>query len=145
MSTRIGAISDSAVKRSFSNFFTIARFGPDTLVIFAILSAMGIGLYYWGTWYLATAVVSTLIAIFSVESFETIHLSRAEYRQIVGAKCLVLQSSSIDRRGIVRLVNSDGILDTELWSTEFSKNPVNEGNLATVTRMNSVILEIADV
>jgi hypothetical protein len=145
MSAATGAVSGTSSRGPFSNFFTIARFGPDTLVIFAILSAMGIALYYWGIWYLAAAVLSTLIAIFCVESLETIHMSRAEYRQIVGARCLVLQGSSIDRRGIVRLFNVDGSLDPELWSTEVSKEPVNEGSLALVTGMNSVILEITKV
>jgi hypothetical protein len=130
-------------RRAFSNFFTIARFGPDTLAIFSLLSALAVGLYYWGIWYLSVSVLLILMILFFIESIETISLSRAEYRQIVGAKCLVLQSASPDSRGIVRLFSSDGYLDAELWSTELSQYPVATGKVATVTRMNSMILEIA--
>ena len=81
--------------------------------------------------------------IFCVESMETISLSRAEYREIIGTKCLVLRSASTENRGIVRLYNVGGSLDPELWSTEVSKIPVADGEVATVIAMNSMILEIA--
>jgi len=129
-------------RRTLPNFFTIARFGPDTLFIFGILSLLIGVLYFWGTWYLLSAVVIGLLVIFCVESIETISLSRAEYRHIVGAKCLVVQSATTEARGIVRLFTSDGKLESEMWSTEYSKSPVEEGKVAIVAGMKSVILEI---
>lgn len=128
---------------SLANFFTVARFGPDTLAIFGLLACLTGVLYYIGTWYLSLAVVATVVVIFCVESTETINLSRAECRKIVGAKCLVIQVASAESRGIVRLYNANGLLDPELWSTEVTKFPAKEGQVATVTAMNSVILEIA--
>ncbi len=143
MTTRLEGFQNAFNRRSLSNFFTIARFEPDTLLVFGLLSALTLALYCWGLWYMALSVVLILIVIFCVESTETIHMARAEYRQIVGAKCLVLQRASRENRGIVRLITPDGNLDPELWSTELSQTPVEEGNIATVTGMKSVILEIA--
>lgn len=142
MTTRPGNRSTFSTG-SLTNFFTIARFGPDTLATFGLLTCLTVVLYYLGAWYLSLAVVGTIVVIFCVESTETISLSRAEYRKIVGAKCLVLQSASAEKRGIVRLYNTNGSLDLELWSTEVSKSPANEGEVATVTGMSSMILEIA--
>ena len=130
-------------RRSLSNFFTIARFGPDTIFVFAVLSAMTGALYYAGLPYLSIPVFLTLMVLFFVESVETISLSRAEYKQIIGTRCLVIRSASTERRGIVKLIDSKGKLDQELWSTELSQNPVMEGTVAIVTGMNSAILEIA--
>lgn len=143
MVSRPNDVRNAFSRESLSNFFTIARFGPDTLIVFAILSGMAIGLYYWGMWYVSVAVVSTLIILFCIESVETIVLSRAEYRQIVGARCLVIQGATSDSRGIVRLFSPDGNLDPELWSTEISQSPLSAGEMAIVTGMNSVILEIS--
>ncbi len=143
MSAKIEPPKTTLNRWSLSNFFTIARFGPDTLFIFGILSVLIVALYVWGIWYLSMATAIGLGVILCVESVETISLSRAEYRLIVGAKCLVLRSASPESRGIVRLFNSDGNLDSELWSTEFSTSPVQEGFVATVTGIKSVILEIA--
>jgi uncharacterized protein (DUF58 family) len=143
MMTQLEGLRNAFNRRALSNFFTIARFGPDTLAIFSLLAALAVGLYYWSMWYLSASVLLILMILVFVESFETISLSRAEYRQIVGAKCLVLQTASPESRGIVRLFSSDGYLDAELWSTEFSQDPITAGKVASVTRMNSTILEIA--
>ena len=131
-------------RQSFSNFFNIARFGPDTMVIFGLLAGLAALLYYVALWYLSSAVLVTIIVIFCVESAETIVLSRAEDRKIVGAKCLVIKRATPESRGIVRLFNSNGSLDQEAWSTEFSQIPVPTGSLARVTGMRSVILEISE-
>ena len=143
MPARIEQLRTPINRRSLSTFFTIARFGPDTLFVFASLSVLSVTLYLGGLWYLSLTTLIGLGVIFCVESFETISLSRAEYRQIVGAKCLVLQPASPESRGIVRLFTSDGNLESELWSTEFSTSPVQEGSVAVVTGIKSVILEIS--
>jgi|SRR5579872_3845432 len=130
-------------RKSFSDFFSIARFGPDTLAIFGLLSGLATVLYHFDLWYLTGAVLATLFVLFLVEAVETITLSRAEYRKIVGAKCLVIKEATRENRGIVRLFGSDGNLVRETWSTEFSQAPVPEGSLAKVTGMRSVILEIS--
>jgi len=145
MTTQLEGLRNAFSRRALSNFFTIARFGPDTLAIFSLLSALAVGLYYWGTWYLSACVLLILMILFCIESIEKISLSRAEYRQIVGAKCLVIHSASPESRGIVRLFSANGYLDAELWSTELSQYPVAIGKIATVTRMNSTILEIASL
>ena len=142
MTSQVGATKNIISRQVFSNFFTIARFGPDTLFIFTLLSTLAAGLYYWGLWYLSLSVVLTLAVLLIVESTETISLSRAEDRQILGARCLVLQSASPERMGIVRLFSSNGNLDPELWSTDYSKVRLETGKIGVVTGMNSVILEI---
>jgi hypothetical protein len=137
-----GELRTAFSRRSLSNFFTIARFGPDTITIFSVLSALTLVLYYWGLGYLSIPVILTLAILFCIESTETISLSRAEYREIVGAKCLVVRGAVRDNRGIVQLYNSDGTLDPELWSAE-SAHSLEDGAVAKVTGMRSVILEIA--
>jgi hypothetical protein len=140
---RFEGLQDTFSRRTLSNFFTIARFGPDTLVVFSLLSVLGAGLYFWGMWYMAVAVVLTIGLIFLAESSEMISLSRAEYPQILGSRCLVLKRATKESRGIVRLYDSRGHLEHELWSTEFSDSSVSEGAVAKVIGMKSVILEIA--
>ncbi len=139
---QLAEMKNAFSRQSLSNFFTIARFGPDTLVIFTLLTGISLALYYWGMWYLSAAVILTLIILFMIESTETISLSRAEYRQILGSKCLVIQSATPGSRGIVRLYSSAGCLDGELWSTDYSQSPIRAGKIATVTGINSTILQI---
>ncbi|MGI0090850.1 MAG: hypothetical protein ACREBS_03990 [Nitrososphaerales archaeon] len=127
--------------QSLSSFFTIARFGPDTLVIFGLLIASTVSLLFYGLVYFSLMTAGALVVIFLVESVETIGLARAESRQIVGAKCMVLKQTSLGERGIVKLFAPDGRLDPELWSAE-SNTMIRAGEVARVTGIRSIILEV---
>ena len=130
--------------QSISSFFTIARFGPDTLLVFGILAIATIALIEVQFPYLSYLTAVTLLVIFLVESFEMITLQRAEKRQIVGAKCFVIKRASIGERGIARLFTADGKLDPETWSIE-STFTLEEGQIGVVTGLHSIILEISRV
>jgi hypothetical protein len=130
--------------QSISSFFTIARFGPDTLVVFGILAIVTIALVAVQLPYLSYLTAVTLLVIFLVESFEMITLQRAEKRQIVGVRCLVIKRASIGERGIARLFTADGKLDPETWSIE-STLTLEEGQIGVVTGLHSIILEISRV
>ena len=131
-------------RRAASSFFTIARFEPDTLGLFGLLAAATAGLLLTGWVYLSLLTSGVLVVIFVIESMETIHLDRVEERRIVGAKCLVLKRASATERGIARLFRADGRLDPELWSFE-AASPVEEGEVALVRGMRSVILEVVSM
>lgn len=130
------------VRSGISSFFTIARFEPDTLALFAVLVGMTATLLLLDSVYLSLLVAGVFVAIFLVESFETIRLERAEYRQIVGARCLVTKRASATETGIARLLGADGRPEQEFWSIEAS-SPISEGETALVSGMRSVILLVA--
>ena len=126
-----------------STFFTIARFGPDTMVILGALAAATVVLFYSGfPDYLPLATASVLGVIFLVESVETISLERPYYRQILGARCFVVKKAGRVEKGIVKLYTPEGVLENELWSSE-SEIDIPEGDSAVVVGMRSAILEIA--
>jgi len=129
-------------RQKLSNFFTIARFDPDVLAIFALLSALAVVLWYFGLPYLSYPFLGLISVIFLIESTERISLSRPEPRRIIGAKCVIVQKATRERRGIVRLFTSDDRLELETWSTEMSLQSIEVGEIAIVSSMNSVILEI---
>jgi membrane protein implicated in regulation of membrane protease activity len=128
--------------QSLSSFFTIARFGPDTLVIFGILAIVTFALIAVQLPLLSYLTAVTLLVIFLVESFEMISLQRAEKRQIVGAMCFVIKRVSIGERGVARLFSVDGKLDPETWSIE-STSILEVGQIGVVTGLHSIILEIS--
>jgi membrane protein implicated in regulation of membrane protease activity len=127
-----------------SSFFTIARFEPDTLAVFCLLAAAAEVLYVLGSTYLSILMVWALAVIFLIEASETISPERAEYRQIVGSRCIVLKRASLTERGIARLLRADGRLDAELWSFEAS-SPFKEGEAALVCGTRGVVLEIEPI
>lgn len=110
-----------------------------------MLTGVTIALYYWGFWYLSYVVMLALLVLLCIESTETISLSRAENRQIIGAKCLVIREATLDSRGIVKLFDSNGDLDGELWSTEFSNTLASEGSIVQVVAIKSIVLQIENV
>lgn len=130
-----------AKKDQPSNFFTIARFGPDTLFIFALLILGSVALFRYGFILFAILACFTLLAIFAAESVEVIHQSRPQKKSVVGARCRVIRRITGGSRGVVRLYDSHGRLDPELWSGE-STFLLEEGTVATVADSNGVILQI---
>jgi hypothetical protein len=139
----LNMIGETAASRQrLSDFFTIARFGPDSIGVFAFLGILSFGLYYSGFWYLSSAIIVLFGIIFFIECIEKISLSRAQTRRVIGARCLVVQKATGDHRGIVRLFDPEGSLEYELWSIECSNQAVETGQVAIVTGMNSIILEI---
>src|ERR1700733_7085510 len=131
-------------KGTGSSFFTIARFEPDTLAVFCLLGAGAEVLHLLGSTFLSILMVWALVVIFLIEASETISPGRAEYRQIIGSRCIVLKRSSLTERGIARLLRADGKLDAELWSFEAS-SPISEGEAALVSGTRGVVLEIAPI
>lgn len=129
-------------RQKLSNFFTIARFDPDVLGIFGLLTVIAAVPWYLDLSYLSYPILGLILVIFLIESTERISLSRPEPRRIIGAKCLIIQKATRERRGIVRLFTPDDRLELETWSTEVSSQLVEAGEIAIVTGMNSVILEI---
>ncbi len=126
----------------YSNFFTFARFGPDTIFIFALLTLGTLALCEYGLFYLAASTCGTLFAIFAAESVEVIHQSRPQQKKIVGARCLIVRSVSLGSRGVVKLYEKQGKLDPEFWSGE-SDCLLEEGATAMVVGSNGIILQIA--
>jgi hypothetical protein len=138
----VGQRRPASRRRAGSSFFTIARFEPDTLAVFGVLAAAAAALLFiFRSTYLSALTIVVFAVIFLIEASETINLGRAESREIVGARCFVLKVSSGTQRGIARLFKADGQLEMELWSFEAS-SPLEEGETAIVSGMNSVILRV---
>ena len=127
-----------------SSFFTIARFGPDSIVIFCLLGFAALALFAYGFIFPAAVISCTFAIIFWAESVEMIHFSRAKPRQIVGSRCLVIrQIAGRTNRGIVKIYKGGSEasieLDPELWSAE-SDSVIEAGTIAIVTGTRSMIL-----
>ena len=137
-------------KRINAPFASMARFGPGSIIIFSLLAVCAIALVLLRIDYLALVVGLLLIVIFFVKTAEVIRLSAPVERQIVGMRCLVMKQVGTNERGIVRVYRSNGELDPELWSAELanslgSVNAINEGEIARVVTMKSIILQIEPI
>ena len=130
-----------------SSFFTIARFGPDSIVILCLLGFAALAFFAYGLILPAAVISCTFAIIFWAESVEMIHFSRAKPKQIVGSRCLVIkQIAGRTNGGIVRIYKggseASGELDPELWSAE-SDSVIEAETTAIVTGTRSVILLVA--
>lgn len=125
----------------FSSFFTIARFGPDSIVILGGLGVAAVLLYLYDLGLLSIAVALAFTVVFAAESSEVIQLGRASQNKIVGGKCLVTKRISKGERGIIRIMKEDGEFFSELWSAE-SDSIIEDGEVATITGINSIILQV---
>jgi len=128
-------------REQLSSFFTIARFGPDSILIFVLLGILGSVIYELGFIIPAIAVAGAFSIIFWAESVETIQLKRVEPRKIIGSRCLVVkQIGGRASRGIVKMYKDEsGDLEHELWSAE-SNLLIEKGKVATVKGISSIIL-----
>ncbi len=80
--------------------------------------------------------------MFGLESVEMIQLDSAKERRLIGRECLVMKSISKGERGIVMVYDQeDGKFGSELWSAE-SSSTMEEGTIALVVGMRSIILRI---
>ncbi len=114
-----------------NTFFTIARFEPDSILIYSILVAMTLILYFLGFYYFALMPLVTLGVIFAVESSETIYLDYPPQKELLGAKCIILKEVAKGEKGVVKLCDSQGKPSWELWSAE-STLTLKEGTMAVV-------------
>ena len=132
-------------KNNIGSFFTIARFGPDSIVILGLLGITALVFYLLALPYLSVLVFATLVVIFCAESMETINLDRAHESRIIGARCLVVKKISKEERGIVRVYDSEGNLSYELWSAESQgSKSIAEGKTANIIGIRSIILQIEE-
>jgi membrane protein implicated in regulation of membrane protease activity len=124
------------------NFFSIARFGPDTLFLLGALSVVTLFLFQLRFTYSAIVTFGAMGVIFAIESVEMIHLEPTREKRIVGAECLVIDKITRSERGIVRIYDlDDREFGSELWSAE-SDCVLEEGTIARVTGISSIILRV---
>jgi membrane protein implicated in regulation of membrane protease activity len=124
-----------------STFFTIARFGPDSVGILGGLGAAAFLLYYYNLDLLSVAVALCFAVVFAAESSEVIDLGHVSRSTYVGGKCLVVRKISRGERGVVKVMKSDGEFSSELWSAE-SDSLVEQGTIARVVGIESIILQV---
>jgi membrane protein implicated in regulation of membrane protease activity len=138
-------LSVQKAKNKASNFFTIARFEPDSMLIYATLVTMAVILYATGFSYIAIMPVVTLGTILTVESLETIRLEHPPTRQLLGKRCRVLRQISKAEKGVVKIADPQGRDSWELWSAE-STASLQEGSTALITGMRGgMILEVQPI
>ncbi len=132
-------------KNSASTFFTIARFEPDSMVIYTALVAMVVILCATGFEYVALMPVVTLGTILTVESLETIRLEHPPTKQLLGRTCRVLKQISRAEKGVVKIFDPRGLDSWELWSAE-SSSSLQEGSTALITGIRAgMILEVQPI
>jgi hypothetical protein len=123
-----------------ASFFSVARFGPGAIIIFALLLLFAALLYFIGYRYLAIGPIAVALIIFLVLSVQIIDEAKLE-RKIVGQKCLVIKKISKGDRGIVKVYKEDGDLDHELWSAEgLNGAEIQANSVARIAGIRSIIL-----
>lgn len=124
------------------SFFTLSRFGPGAIFLIGILAIATFVLFEYRLMIAAASTGIAAVALFAIKSAEMIHLEKAEQRQLIGAECLVTKRISKTERGIVRIYDSSlGKFTPELWSAE-SDSVIEEGTVARVLDVRSIILRV---
>jgi len=130
-------------KETNASFFSLMRFGPGTIAIFAMLLVLALGLYFAHIGYLAILVGAVLVLIFIVKSIEVINPGLPEERKLAGSSCLVVKDVTKETRGIVKLYRDNGELDPELWSAELVEGEeIQEGSNARAVAARGIILRV---
>jgi hypothetical protein len=110
-----------------ARFFTIARFEPDSILVYSLIAFAGVGIYEEGFRYLAFVPFFAFILLLLVECFEEIEIHHPAKTSVVGSRCIVVNSISKSNRGVVKLMEESGTLkEWELWSAD-SKYSIHWG------------------
>ncbi len=125
-------------------FFSTARFGPGSIAILLLLATVCIVLFELGLTYLSLISLGGFSIILGVKSFEILHSSRPKEKEFVGRTCYVMTGLPIGGKGVVRIFNSDGSLEPELWSAE-SSHEIPEGSVVEITGMRSIVLLVEPI
>lgn len=134
-------------QRAFaSKFFTLARFEPDSIVVYSLFALTAIILFDFGFRLLAIVPLCTLALLFLVESYEAIDFEHPTNTRLDGAKCLVLTGITKSSRGVVKIIDGQGKLNQwELWSAN-SQYSILKGEIAFVKSVrNGLILEVEPI
>ena len=127
--------------RNEAPLFSLARFGPGSIVFLSFIAVTAILFYLFDVKTLALLLSGACVLFFGVKSMERIELSRIEERKLVGQMCRVVKPVRRGQLGVVRLAQPDGTMSSELWSAE-SVNEIGVGEQARVIGKRSVVLLI---
>ena len=122
-------------------YFSTSRFGPSTIVLLAILAIASFVLYRLGAFVFAGTLLACDALILAVKSFEVLRYGRPEERKFEGKRCTVIIETDRGKRGVVRMIRDNGMVDPELWSAE-AKTRIGVGEEAMVTGIESIVLHI---
>ncbi|MDG6997676.1 MAG: hypothetical protein JRN15_01015 [Nitrososphaerota archaeon] len=125
-------------------YFSILRFGPGMIVILAILAIVTFLLFHIGAYLYSSVFLVTLILIFVIKSGEVLLEGRPEQKTYLGRECRVIVGIDKGKRGVVKLLRSDGNVDPELWSAE-SDSQISAGELARVIEMRTIVLVVEPI
>ena len=137
-------------KSSPSSFFTIARFGPGMIIILLILISSSVIVFsFTGSILIAILPAVSAAGLVAIKSFEVIQPGRPVERTLVGQRCLVVKAVGRSQKGIVRIFDTDGELNPELWSAELARaegvKEIGENQVARVVGTRSVILLVEPI
>jgi membrane protein implicated in regulation of membrane protease activity len=133
---------DSARSVRIKNFFSIARFGPDSIFLISAFAVATVLLFEFGLRYAALVTLAAVFAVFGLESAEMIQLDKVRERNLVGVDCLVTKKISKGERGFVKVYDQEaGRFGSEIWSAE-SSTLLEEGSIARVVGVKSIILRV---
>ena len=122
-------------------FFSVARFGPGSIIVFVLLIFLTAFLYVSGHEYIAILPAVAGVAIFVVKATEMLEEQKPKARTTIGQSCLVIKEISKRERGIVRIYRENGDLDPELWSAEGENGvEIMQNQRALVVERRSIIL-----
>jgi membrane protein implicated in regulation of membrane protease activity len=127
--------------KRYAPWLSFARFGPGIITVLSLIALATIALYVSGHVYLAFIAGIVGVNLFGVKSMEIIELSYPEKRKLVGQNCVVVKEIGKGKTGIVRVYDSDGRLDPELWSAESSRD-IPRGQEGEVVGMRGIVLLI---
>ena len=122
-------------------YFSTLRFGPGTIALLVILAVSTFVLFHIGAYLYSAMILLGLVLIFIIKSVEVLSEGRPEVKTFVGRECKVIVDVNRGKRGVVKLVRSDGSIDPELWSAE-SDTEILSGERARVVGVKSIILVV---
>lgn len=137
---------DEQKEDEFLPILSYARFGHGTILILSLIVVAGFVLYFEGLALYIIVLVILAVFIVLLRILVVIQPRTQDEKVLVGRKCLVIESMSKQRRGIVKLYNKDGLLDHELWSAEtISGEVLEKGKEAKIVGLRSIILLVEPV